>query len=264
VPATESKPYRLSCLELRGGNDAVCYPADIAGLAGWVSSRPLSPATHGGDLHYLSLCSRGELARVVLADVAGHGEVVSAVADRLREALRQNVERFDQSILIRELNDAFLQGAERVQFATAFVLSYQAKLDELHYTNAGHLPPLWYRAQEKRWVLTEWVEDEAGASDLPLGLISGTPYTQVSARLELGDILVLYTDGITEGRDESGAQLGIEGFLSMAESVPLGVPTVMGPKLVAAVDQFRGTAPSRDDETVVVLQRVPGWRSEGA
>jgi len=117
----------------------------------------------------LSLCSRGELARVVLADVAGHGEVVSAVADRLREALRQNVERFDQSILIRELNDAFLQGAEGVQFATAFVLSYQSKLDELRYTNAGPPPPLWYRAREGKWALTEWVEDQEGMSDLPWG-----------------------------------------------------------------------------------------------
>ena len=263
MPATESKPYRLSCLELRGGNDAVAYPAEIAGLAGWVSSRPLSPATHGGDLHYLSLCSRGELARVVLADVAGHGEVVSAVADRLREALRQNVERFDQSILIRELNDAFLQGAEGVQFATAFVLSYQSKLDELRYTNAGHLPPLWYRAREGKWALTEWVEDQEGMSDLPLGLISGTPYSQVSARLEQGDIMVLYTDGITEGRNPSGAQLGIDGFLALAEALPLGAPTVIGPMLVRAVDGFRGSAPSIDDETVIVLQRLQDSTGQG-
>ncbi len=263
MPATETKPYRLSCLELRGGNDAVAYPAEIAGLAAWVSSRPLSPATHGGDLHYLSLCSRGELARVVLADVAGHGEVVSAVADRLREALRQNVERFDQSILIRELNDAFLLGADGVQFATAFLLSYQSKLDELRYTNAGHLPPLWYRSLDRKWVLTEWVEDGEGLSDLPLGLISGTPYTQVSARLEHGDILVLYTDGITECRNPSGAPLGIEGFLSLAEALPLGPPTVMGPMLVNAVDGFRGKAPSMDDETVVVLQKLPNLPGQG-
>jgi sigma-B regulation protein RsbU (phosphoserine phosphatase) len=248
---------------VRGGNDAVSYPAEIAGLAGWVFSRPLSPATHGGDLHYLSLCSRGELARVVLADVAGHGEVVSAVADRLREALRQNVERFDQSILIREINDAFLQGAEGVQFATAFVLSYQSKLDELRYTNAGHLPPLWYRSQDRKWVLTEWVEDEEGRSDLPLGLISGTPYTQVSARLEHGDILVLYTDGITECRNSSGVPLGIDGFLALAEALPLGSPTVIGPSLVNAVDSFRGAAPSIDDETVVVLQKLPNSPGQG-
>jgi sigma-B regulation protein RsbU (phosphoserine phosphatase) len=263
MPATETKPYRLSCLELRGGNDAVAYPAEIAGLAAWVSSRPLSPATHGGDLHYLSLCSRGELARVVLADVAGHGEVVSAVADRLREALRQNVERFDQAILIRELNDAFLQGADGVQFATAFVFSYQSKLDELRYTNAGHLPPLWYRSQERKWFLTESIEDAAGMSDLPLGLISGTPYTQTAARLEHEDILVLYTDGITECRNPLGAPLGIHGFLALAEALPLGPPTVIGPMLTKAVDGFRGMAPSIDDETVVVLQRLPNSPDRG-
>jgi sigma-B regulation protein RsbU (phosphoserine phosphatase) len=241
----------------------VCYPAEIAGLAGWVSSRPLSPATHGGDLHYLSLCSRGELARVVLADVAGHGEVVSAVAERLREALRQNVERFDQSILIRELNDAFLQGAEGVQFATAFVLSYQAKLDEMRYTNAGHLPPLWYRASKQKWFLTEFSEDTKGMSDLPLGLIAGTPYTQTPARLEPEDILVLYTDGITECRNASGMPLGIDGFLALAETVPVRTPEIVGPMLITAVDGFRGTAPSIDDETMIVLQRLPYSAGQG-
>lgn len=256
MPATETKPYRLSCLELRGGNDAVCYPAEIAGLAGWVSSRPLSPATRGGDLHYLSLCSRGELARVVLADVAGHGEIVSAVADRLREALRQNVERFDQSILVRELSDAFLQGADGVQFATAFLLSYQSKLDEMRYTNAGHLPALWYRSRERTWTLAG-SEDAEGMSDLPLGLISGTPYTQTPARLELEDIFVLYTDGITECRNPLGVPLGIDGLLELAQTLPPGAPTVFGPALMAAVDRFRGTAPSMDDETVIVLQRLP-------
>lgn len=263
MPLTETKPYRLSCLELRGGNDSVCYPAEIAGLAGWVSSRPLSPATHGGDLHYLSLCSRGELARVVLADVAGHGDVVSAVADRLRDALRQNVERFDQSILIRELNDAFLQGAEGVQFATAFVLSYQAKLDEMRYTNAGHLPPLWYRASEGKWSLAGSAEDTEELSDLPLGLIPGTPYTQTPARFEPEDVLVLYTDGVTECRNPQGMPLGIDGFLKLAEALPLGTPGVVGPKLTSAVDQFRGTAPSTDDETVIVLQRLPSSTGPG-
>jgi len=123
MPATESKPYRLSCLELRGGNDAVAYPCGNR----WIGRLGLKPAFESCNARRRSslpfaVQPRG-LARVVLADVAGHGEVVSAVADRLREALRQNVERFDQSILIRELNDAFLQGAEGVQFATAFVLS---------------------------------------------------------------------------------------------------------------------------------------------
>jgi len=96
-----------------------------------------------------------------------------------------------------------------------------------------------------------------------LGLISGTPYTQVSASLEHGDILVLYTDGITECRNPAGVPLGIDGLLELAEGVPLGLPTSIGPALIKAVDDFRGTAPSIDDETVVVLQRLPNSPGQG-
>src|ERR1700678_1864814 len=81
--------HRLACLELRGGNHSAACSAELPGLAGWVSCRPLRPSPRGGDLYYLSACSHGVIARVAIADVSGHGEVVSAAAVRLHEALRQ-------------------------------------------------------------------------------------------------------------------------------------------------------------------------------
>src|SRR5580698_420400 len=116
--------HRLACLELRGGNQLAAYSAELPGLAGWVSCRPLDPSPRGGDLHYLSACSHGVIARVALADVSGHGEVVSAAAVRLREALRRHVDDWDQSMLIRQLNDTFLKSAANSQFATAFLGSF--------------------------------------------------------------------------------------------------------------------------------------------
>ena len=62
--------------------------------------RRLERDSQGGDLHYMIVCSRGALSRVVLADVAGHGEVVSSVADRLRT--RKHVDTWPQSILLTQ------------------------------------------------------------------------------------------------------------------------------------------------------------------
>jgi len=62
--------------------------------------RRLGRACQGGDLHYMTVCSRGAMSRVVLADVAGHGEVVSSVADRLRT--RKHVDTWPQSILLTQ------------------------------------------------------------------------------------------------------------------------------------------------------------------
>src|SRR5580692_6065530 len=111
---------RLACLELRGGNHSAAYSAELPGLSSWVSCRPLHPSPRGGDLYYLSACSQGAVARVALADVAGHGELVSSAAVRLREALLQHADHWDQSMLIRRLNDSFLPAAGTGPYATAF------------------------------------------------------------------------------------------------------------------------------------------------
>jgi sigma-B regulation protein RsbU (phosphoserine phosphatase) len=246
-------------MELRGGNHLAVYTALLPGLVGWVSCRPLDPSPRGGDLYYLSACSNGVIARVVLADVAGHGEVVSAAAVRLSDALRQHVDHWDQSALIRQINDSFLNVAERVQFATAFLASFYSATGELLFTNAGHMPPLWYRAATREW---SFMSDSTSLSkeivDLPLGLIAGTGYTQTAVQVEPGDLLVLYTDGISEACDESGEQLGLDGLLSIAQTLPTESAVAAGKMLLAAVARYRGVEPAADDETVVVLQRDTG------
>jgi serine phosphatase RsbU (regulator of sigma subunit) len=251
--------YRLACLELRGGNHRAEYPAELPGLAGWVWCRPLRPAASGGDLYYLSACSQGVIARVVVADVAGHGETVSAAAMRLREALREHVDEWDQSLLIRQLNDSFLNEEQEGRYATIFLASYCSTSGELLFTNAGHLPPLWYRSGQDEWtLLRDSTPHGIWVVDLPLGIIAGTSYTQMVVQLEPGDLLLLYTDGISESRDESGEQLGLDRLLSMARDLPTESSTAAGRALLTAVEGFRGRVPSTDDETVVVLQRSPG------
>ena len=169
------QPYRLACLELHGGNQAGAYSAELPGLAGWVSCRPLGASQRGGDLYYLSACSQGVIARVVLADVVGHGEIVSFAAVRLRDALREHVDHWDQSQLIRRLNESVLKGAPHSRFATAFLASFYRESGELLFTNAGHQPPLWYRVATGEWsFLLDSTPYSKEIVDLPLGMIDGT------------------------------------------------------------------------------------------
>jgi phosphoserine phosphatase RsbU/P len=249
---------RIACQEVRGGNRRAVYEAELPGLAGWVWCRPLDPSPDGGDVYYMSACSKGVMARVVLADVAGHGDAVNAAAGRLRDALQQNLEQWDQSILLRQLNDTFLTDGERSQFATAFLASFYSVTGELLFTNAGHLPPLWYRADAQEWtLLSESTPLSREIADLPLGLIAGTSYTQTAIQLEPGDLLLLYTDGVSEAYDESGMQLGLERLLAIARNLPTESAIAAGKELLAAVTRFRGTAPATDDETLLALQRRP-------
>jgi sigma-B regulation protein RsbU (phosphoserine phosphatase) len=257
----EDQVCQLSCLEVRGGNDLASYAAELPGLTGWVSCQPIRQAQSGGDVYYMSACSQGVLARVVLADVAGHGEAAGAAAARLREALHNHVEHWDQSRLIRHLNEDFLTGASSAQFATAFLASYYSESGELLFTNAGHVPPLWYRAAAKEWT---FLHDATPMSkeivDLPLGMIHGTAYTQTAVELDPGDLVLLYTDGISEAIDSSGTQLGLERLLSLAESLPVESPVAAGKGLIEATARFTAGVPPTDDRTIVVLQR----RAQGA
>jgi sigma-B regulation protein RsbU (phosphoserine phosphatase) len=247
--------HSLACMEIRGGNASAVYRADLPGLSAWVCCRPLLPATRGGDLYFLSVCSHGSISRVTIADVAGHGEGVSATAENLWRALRDHADDWDQSALIRRLNDGFLKGPVVGKYATAFLMSHYVASGEVLFTNAGHLPPLWRRSALRQWTFLQDATPYAKEiADLPLGMIPGTSYRQTGIQLEPGDLLLLYTDGVNEACDSRGRQLGLDGLLEIANSLPDDSPSAAGEALLAAVARFRGDTPPSDDVTVVALR----------
>jgi len=212
---------RLACLEIKGGNERVDYSIELPGLIAWVSCRPMAPATQGGDLHYLSVCSQGFVSRIALADVAGHGELVSGAANTLRDLLRKHADEWDQSDVVRELNDSLLRDAG-ADYATALLLSHYSGSGEILFTNAGHLPPVWYRAETNQWTfLTDSTLYHEEPANLPIGLIAGTPYSQTAIQFGWDDLLILYTDGVTESINEAGRLLDTRGFLELLKSLPL-------------------------------------------
>jgi len=194
------------------------------------------------------------VSRVTIADVAGHGEGVSAIAERLRDALREHADQWDQSALIRRLNDTFLTGSAHGKFATAVLMSHYDETGEVLFTNAGHLPPLWYHAAAREWtLLQDTTPFSREITDLPLGLIPGTTYRQTAVKVEPRDLVLLYTDGVSESYDEQGTQLGLDRLLQMAGSLPTVSAAAAGEGLLAAIGRFRGAAPAADDETVIAL-----------
>lgn len=248
---------RLACFELWSGNRSADHFVELPGLQGWVYSEPLEQNAGGGDVHYLSVCSKGMVSRVALADVAGHGRGASLVAENLRHMLQRHTDNWDQSALMRELNEAFAKRVVEGEYATAAVLGFYFETGELLFTNAGHPPVLWYHAGEKSWDFLEHGTPFAvDIEGLPLGLIPGTTYSQTGVRVRADDMFVLYTDGITEAMDPSGNELGHRGLLRMAREVGADSPAHVSRALMAGVEAFRAGGPRRDDETLLVLQRV--------
>ena len=247
------KPHALVCTEVWGGNRKVTRTVKLPSLVAWVASAPLNDGEGGGDLHYMSVCDYDLISRVALADVSGHGHEVSSVTQTLRNLMHKNINAWDQSDFMRGLNDAFRESGNN-KYATAIVLSFHRVMGRLAFSNAGHLPPLWYHAGQKAWGWLEEGTEAKKVSGLPVGLIPGTKYSQTVVTLKPSDLLVLYTDGITEAGNETGHELGREQLLEWAREAPVTSPKLLGEALLQRMELFRGKV-RNDDETLLVLQR---------
>jgi serine phosphatase RsbU (regulator of sigma subunit) len=246
-------------MEIWGGNQAIDRAVATPGLDLWVYSRPHEGAPGGGDVHYVSLCGGGMITRFILADVSGHGDSVAELAKSLRVLMRKHINRKDQSRFVQALNREFSELAKLSRFATAVVATYLTKGDVLAVCNAGHPRPLYRRASTGDWaVLTHDGADSAGPADLPLGILDETGYTLVEIPLGRGDLVLVYTDALTEAEDANGRQLGEAGLLDLVRRLnPTNLATFPA-ALVAALGAFRGGLPAEDDLTFLLLHHNAG------
>jgi len=260
-PHREFAASRLGCLEVWGGNQRVNHAIELPGLAGWIYSDPVEPGSSGGDLHYVSVCSKGVISRFALADVAGHGQSSSELAQLLQDLIRKYINTWDQSELMRELNESFRGRLKADEYATAAVFAYCRSTRELVLTNAGHPPALWYHARTGTWDYLETATPFARWREgLPLGLIGGTDYVQVAVQLSWKDVLILYTDGVSDARDAAGNELGADGLMEIAQSLPVKSPADTAGCLLAAIQQFSGNELRPDDQSFLILHQTEGSR----
>src|SRR5690606_8999901 len=124
----------------------------------------------------------GQIVRLMLADIAGHGADAEVMARRLRTIVRKHINKPNPTRFARALNWELSRLAEEGAFATAVMTTYFAPTDHLIICNAGHPRPLLHRARLKRWelldesaasVLPSERIGETGVRNLPLGVIGG-------------------------------------------------------------------------------------------
>lgn len=136
----------------------------------------------------------------VIGDVSGKGVTAGLMMAGLQVAFRIfSKSDPDPATLVTQLNAALKENLPRSKFVTLFLGRLDTNSGAVEYVNAGHTPPLWLRKDGAR-ELTE--------SDLLLGIIPDAVFYNRTLQLEPGDSLVLFTDGVTEARDEEGDDLG--------------------------------------------------------
>ena len=229
MPSREA-PYSLQCLEVFGGNQTVQHALASPGLDVWIDSRPCAGAS-GGDLHYVSLCGSGRVTRFIVADISGHGPDMDELAQWLLKMARRHINLLDQTRFAHALNREFDDKVGDRHFATVLLATYFAPTHHLIVCNAGHPRPLWYSRRAAGWQFLDQAAADAGPSirtervryrlssvaNLPLGIIEPTEYRQFAAKLEMGDMVIIYTDALTEARNPAGEMLGEPGLLELAQ-----------------------------------------------
>jgi len=248
-------PDTLQCMDIWGGNAAVATAIATPGLDVYVTCRPVAGNPEGGDLYYASLCDHGNLTRIVLADVSGHGPQVAHVAEDLRRLMAAGIDTPDQTNMVRALNTRFTELGRTGKFATAIIASFVAPLSKLIVVNAGHPPLLLRSAATGEWSYLTHESPAAGDDlmDLPLGIISPTEYRQFAAPFLPGDIAVLYTDALLPGSEGC--------LLEAASGIDPDRPEDIADALEAAVGRARCGAAQEDDLTVIVLRQNGGGAS---
>ena len=254
-----SIPHRLECAETWAGNEGTSNVVDLPGLTVWVYSTPFGPGEAGGDVHYVSVCPSCIVSRIALADVSGHGRAVVTLGVKLRELMQTYLTALEQTSLMRDLNEAVISELDGVHYATMVAVGFHGRRGLLVMTNAGHPPAFWYRAQRNEWAWFESrsTEGGSGASGTPLGLLPNVSYDRMTVKPEPGDLIVLYSDGISEATNPDDKELGRDGLMRMAQALETTSAERFGTELVDAVREFRGGRVPDDDDTIIVLQRLP-------
>jgi len=246
----------MQCMEVWGGSQLTTRGVEFGGLDAWVYSKPYGNAQHGGDVYYASSCATGRISRLLLADVAGHGDSVAATAADLRTLMRRFVNRLDQTEFVRLLNQQFTALSREGTFATAIVSTFFAPSRRLTVCNAGHPRPLLYRAAHRRWDFLgqEGTAGQSTPSNIPLGLLEMSEYQQFDVELESGDCVLSYTDALMESNDADGQMLGEAGVLRIARLLGDVEPQKLIEALLGEIAERFPENLSEDDVTVLVVR----------
>jgi len=253
---SDNAKQHMQCMEVWGGSQLTSRSVALGGLDASVFSKPYGEAQRGGDVYYASSCATGRITRLLLADVAGHGNSVAATAADLRTLMRRFVNRLDQTEFVRLLNQQFAELSKEGTFATALVTTFFSPAHRMTVCNAGHPRPLLYRAAEKEWNLLGHAgpETQTKMQNIPLGMFDFAEYEHFDVDLRSGDCFLTYSDALIESRDADGEMLGEAGLLHILRLLGNVEPQKLIDTLLQEIAERYPENLSHDDVTVLVAR----------
>jgi sigma-B regulation protein RsbU (phosphoserine phosphatase) len=223
-------------------------PAQLPTIDGYAFAGTNKPCrTVSGDYYDVVVRPDGRIY-FIMADVSGKGVtaalVMASVATAFNIFTRTDPSPAD---LVRELNVTLAPKTAPTKFVTMVVGVLDPASGNVEFTNAGHVAPL---------VISRDGVAQLTMTDMVVGLFAHAQYRNQSAKLEAGDSIVLFTDGVTEAENEAEDQLGLEPIATLVSTLH----GTKAPQILDGIDrhvqEFVGTAAANDDVTMFALTRL--------
>lgn len=228
-------------------------PKEIAQVAGFEVVAAWEPARLVGGDYYDVIRLSDTKVGICIADVVGKGVSAALLMANVQATVRAYASEFaTSSWLCGKVNGILCSNLASDKFVTLFYGILDAQQHTLQYTNAGHLPPVVVRAGG--------VAEQLSDGGAVLGVFPGWKYEDGIARLNPGDRLFLFTDGITEAMRPDGEEFGEAGLLSAARASRDLSPSDLKTHLLACVNQFCNSQ-LHDDATLMVIAALDGNES---
>lgn len=200
----------------------------------------------GGDYYDVVTAPDGSFL-VAIADVAGKGVPAALLSSMLQAALRTQARSVESpAAILRNINALVYRSTAVHQFATFFLARVSADGRRMTYCNAGHNWPALLRRGERTWL-------ECGGTIL--GIMEDVALEEDSFELAPGDLLVFYTDGISEATNVEGELYGEERLMNYVADLPPALdPESIANRILAEIERHLGRLEAQDDRTLVVLR----------
>lgn len=225
-------------------------PANAPRVPGFdLAGTSISHDQVGGDYYDFIAVSETRMG-LAIADVSGKGIPAALLMAGFRMALLAEIRNeFAIRAVMRKVNQLLHESTERDRFVTAFYGVLDWKNGVLIFSNAGHNPPLLLRAAGGSEPLTE--------GGVALGVLEDTHYDERPVGIEHGDIVVMYTDGVSEAENENSEQFGTERIEAIVRAHPDHSARELTQDIVAAVLDWAGDRGLNDDLTLLVMRKLP-------
>jgi sigma-B regulation protein RsbU (phosphoserine phosphatase) len=181
------------------------------------------------------------------AERAGATAAVSKSGRSQRiDALLRTEASTEIATMVRVLNLQLCRSIDSNRFATLFLALFNEQTHSLRYTNAGHNAPILMRA--------DGTVERLSAGGLMVGAFDWSLYEEAHTTLETGDVLLIFSDGISEAQNESGEEYGEERLSQFAGKLRELSVDMMRQIIFDEIDKWSGVAERRDDQTLVILK----------